>query len=691
MGIGRIIIALLAGAVALAAQTPLCPVTLSRTSIEINATNGQLYQGNFNVSAAGTCNWTTTANDPWIAIQVGPNGRGNGIVGYSVNNNRTASARTGTITVNNAIFTINQAANACPTTITPVGNPNVPAGGGSLQLNVVTTCEWIATSTVPWITFGSPAGATGNGAVTIFVAPNLTDRIRSGVVNASGQSLTINQAAGTCAFTATPANLTIPAAGGAASFALSTACDWTAASNASWLTLSPPISGSGNATISFTAASNTGSADSRTAVITVGTTSVNVTQSGGNCVATLNPTSASVAAEGGAGSFQVATPCTFTATPSANWIQITSTTANAVNYSIATNASSQSRTGSITAAGQPFTITQAGTTCRYTITPESLDVDRAGASGSINVTISAAGCSWNSTSDSPWIRVTGTLTGTLSGSVQYMIDPNPSSSPRQGTLTVAGRAIPVRQSAGQAPRLTAAGIVNAASFAGGPISPGEIVTLFGSGLGPTALTPLELTPDGQGIATSLAGARILFDGVPAPLIYVSDAQVSAIVPYAVAGRSSTNVEAEFGGVRSSAVAMRVVSASPALFTLDASGRGPGAILNQNGTVNSPGNPARAGEVVILFGTGEGVLNPQPADGRLIPGVEPLPRPRAPIQVLIGGQPARVLYAGGAPGLVAGLIQINVELASTTPRGDSVPVQFSAGEALSPDTVTLSIR
>ena len=692
MGIGRIAIGLLVVGVALGeAQTPPCPVTLSRTSIAINATNGQLFQGNFNVMAAGTCRWTSVANDAWIAIQVGPTGIGNGIVGYSANNNRTAVARVGTITVNNAVFTISQAANACPTTLTPVGNPNVGAEGGTLQLRVETTCEWTAVANADWVTFGSPNGTTGNGTVQIFVAANPTNRARTAVVQASGQSLTINQAAGTCVFTVTPANISIGAAGGNSSFALATGCDWTAATTAAWIRLAAPVSGTGNATVNFSVDSNATSADARTGQIQVGTSVVNVTQAAGNCTAALTPASVSVAAEGANGTVQVSTPCTFTATPSAAWIQVTAVTANSVSYTVATNVASLARTGTITIAGQTFTITQAGTTCRYTVTPESIDVDRAGGSGSVNVTLSAAGCQWNSVSDVAWVRVTGTIAGTLTGSTQYVVDPNPGSESRQGTLTVAGRAIAVRQAAGQAPRLTAAGIVNAASFVGGPVAPGEIVTLFGSGLGPADLRTLELTGDGLGITSTLGGVRILFDNVAAPLIYVSAAQVAAIVPYGVAGRGTTNVQAEFGGVRSAAVPVRVVSAGPALFSIDSSGRGAGAILNQNGTVNSTANPARRGEVIVLFGTGEGLTEPVPGDGRLTPGQEPLPRPRLPVQVTIGGQAARVLYAGGAPGLVAGVVQINVQLTGETPVGDSVPVQVTVGEASSPDTVTVAIR
>jgi uncharacterized protein (TIGR03437 family) len=87
-------------------------------------------------------------------------------------------------------------------------------------------------------------------------------------------------------------------------------------------------------------------------------------------------------------------------------------------------------------------------------------------------------------------------------------------------------------------------VVNAASYIGGGVAPGEIVTLFGSALGPAELVRLRLTDDGR-VATTLADTRILFNGLPAPLLYVSDKQSSAIVPYAMSGRSTVDVQVEY--------------------------------------------------------------------------------------------------------------------------------------------------
>src|SRR6185369_4403762 len=132
-------------------------------------------------------------------------------------------------------------------------------------------------------------------------------------------------------------------------------------------------------------------------------------------------------------------------------------------------------------------------------------------------------------------------------------------------------------------------VVNAASYVGGGVAPGEIVTIFGAAMGPSELVRLRVAEDSR-LATTLAETRILFDGVPAPLLYVSDRQSSAIVPYAVAGRPSVDVQVEYRGVRSDAVTAPVLASRPGIFSLDGSGRGQGAILNEDGSVNSPSNP-----------------------------------------------------------------------------------------------------
>jgi len=105
--------------------------------------------------------------------------------------------------------------------------------------------------------------------------------------------------------------------------------------------------------------------------------------------------------------------------------------------------------------------------------------------------------------------------------------------------------------------------------------------------------------------------------------------------------------------------------------------------------NSSRNPAARGSIVILYATGEGQTDPAGVDGLL--ATEGLPQPRLPVSVMIGGIAAEVLYAGAAPGFVAGSMQISARIPASAPTGASVHVQISIGNATSPAGVTLAVN
>src|SRR5262249_16769349 len=160
------------------------------------------------------------------------------------------------------------------------------------------------------------------------------------------------------------------------------------------------------------------------------------------------------------------------------------------------------------------------------------------------------------------------------------------------------------------------------------------------------------------VATNLGGTQVLFDGRPAPLLYATNGQLAAIVPYAVDGRPGTQVQVRNGAEASESGALPVTPVAPSIFSADYTGSGQGAILNQDGvTVKSTENAAAKGSVISIFATGEGQTDPAGVDGELARG-STLPKPKGRVEVSIGGKPAEVLYAGAAPGLVAGLFQVN---------------------------------
>ena len=237
------------------------------------------------------------------------------------------------------------------------------------------------------------------------------------------------------------------------------------------------------------------------------------------------------------------------------------------------------------------------------------------------------------------------------------------------------------------PKPAVLAVTNAASYATG-IAPGQMVDVWGSNLGPQSAAGLALDSNGM-VAASVGGVRILINGVPAPLVYASAAQCSAVVPYFGANTASTNVQVEYQGVRSDPFPVTVSATAPGLFTANASGTGQGSILNQDNSVNSATNPAAAGSVVILWATGEGVTDPPGVDGR--PALDVLPKPVAPVSVTIGGLPATVQYAGAAPGYMPGILQINAQMSGDVQPGNSVPVRITIGGVSSQDSVTLAVR
>jgi uncharacterized protein (TIGR03437 family) len=259
----------------------------------------------------------------------------------------------------------------------------------------------------------------------------------------------------------------------------------------------------------------------------------------------------------------------------------------------------------------------------------------------------------------------------------------------QMQVTIPGYGAALLRLSNAAPSLTLTGVVNGATFQPGPVAPGEIVSLFGSAIGPPTPAYLSLT-NPRLVANALAGVQVYFNGVPAPMLYASAQQVNVVVPYSVAGSSSTQVQLEYLGVLSNAVTLQVAATAPGIFSVTGSGQGPGAILNtSNGTVNSSLNPAARGDWVSIFATGAGVTTPVSVDG--IVASAPLPVPNANVTVTMGGLPCQLNFEGAAPGLVSGVLQINAQVPAGLTPGPTVPIQVQIGSANSLPAVTVAVQ
>jgi uncharacterized protein (TIGR03437 family) len=242
---------------------------------------------------------------------------------------------------------------------------------------------------------------------------------------------------------------------------------------------------------------------------------------------------------------------------------------------------------------------------------------------------------------------------------------------------------------GPAPVTSTPGVLNAASEIGGAVAPGEIAVIYGTGIGPSTLTGYQISP-ANFFETFTADTSVTFDGIPAPLIYSSSLQTAAIVPYSVAGQSSTQMVVTFQGRASAPIGLAVAKSAPGLFSADESGAGNGAIINQDGTANSPSNPAPRGSVIALYGTGEGQTSPVGIDGRIALSV--YPKPVLPVKVTLGGVDisANIAYMGSAPTLVAGIFQLNVAIPGDAQTG-AVPIVVTVGSASSQPGLTVSIQ
>lgn len=236
------------------------------------------------------------------------------------------------------------------------------------------------------------------------------------------------------------------------------------------------------------------------------------------------------------------------------------------------------------------------------------------------------------------------------------------------------------------PSISAAGVVNGASYAGNAVSPGELVSVFGDNFG---LTGLQLSKvEDNHLPTKLGPVKVTFNGIAGAITAATPKQINVFVPSSLQPSTDVKIQVFVDDAVSDEITLPVVDTMFGLSSLDQSGSGQGAILNANGTVNSRGNPAQRGSLIVLFGTGEGKVVPDAGIGavNLAP---PYPKATKPLFVRIGGQQAEIVFAGGAPTLAQGVYQINARIPASTPPGDvTVEVMAEGGAMSKPVTVAV---
>jgi hypothetical protein len=271
-------------------------------------------------------------------------------------------ARTGALTIAGQTFTVSQAAPTCSYGIAPQGQ-SVGAGGGpgTVAVTAGSSCPWTAAAVDNWITVTSGSSGTGNGTVAYTVAPN-PGASRSGTMTIAGQTFTVTQAAQTCTYAINPMSTSAPASGGTTSVTLTAGagCTWTSTSNVPWISVTSGASGAGNGTVGLMVAANGGVA--RTGTATIAGQTFTVSQAA-PCSFAIAPMGQNFDSSGGSGTVTVTTDagCAWTAASNAPWITITSgangTGPGIVGFLVAPNAGPD-QTGTLTIAGQTFTVTQ---------------------------------------------------------------------------------------------------------------------------------------------------------------------------------------------------------------------------------------------------------------------------------------------------------------------------------------------
>ena len=651
--------------------------------------NGASNSGSFALTASDgstpAATATVTSNTPWLSAA---------LIGTNLTVTTSASGySTGTYT---GTVIISSASYANSPFVMPVvlvvGNGGSPAG---LTFNTLNQ-------------FNATAGGTAQQQTLNVTAPNSSFGYTLNVTSTGGNWLTTTPASGaslsgsqSVTVTATPGNLAPGTYTGQLAFNTS--------GNTQTVNVSMVVGGSAN-------------------TITASASNLSFAyQVGGSAPASqsFNVTSA----QGSAG-IGVTLSVTPVSPSTATWLSasfannaITATTAAQVNVGINTASLSAGTykanivvtpaTGNAVSVLVTLTVQGAPAVPVVSATPTSLTFSASAGAAAQSATVTVSGGGSNAaftataamTTGTGWLSVTPTSGNTTTGTtpVKVQVDPgNLTAGNYTGTVNIAagtgatGSTLVSVSLTVTAPLVTISKVVNAASYANGAVSPGEIVALFSPVDGSQPIGPAtaaQLTQSlivNNTLPTTLGGVQVLFNGTAAPLSYASALQVNAIVPYEIAGASSVTVVVKYQGQSSNGVTLSVTGAAPAIFAVS-NGTGPAAALNTaDYTYNWTTNPAAKGSIVEFFVTGEGATSPASLTGQITPVFGNTPKPNAAVGVTIDGQPVLVNFWGEAPGEVAGLMQLNVTIPATARTGD-LPLSVNIGGAYSQAGVTISVK
>lgn len=450
-----------------------CAISLPSSLPAIDPDGGS---GTLTIDVAAECVWSASSAADWIAITSNTTGQGSGAISYTASANPTASMRRGAVVVAERRLELVQPGAPCRNTLTPEAATLADEGGEQVvSVNTIEGCRWSAASDVEWISVVGAQTGVGAGTVRFRVDDN-SGPARTGTLTIADRKFMVHQEAaesgsaqpglpGTapapgpgpgsgpvCSFGISSTSQSVTALGGVASVSVTAGdgCTWTASSQASWITLVSGTTGAGNGTVAMNVAINTGG--QRTGTITVAGQVHTIIQAAplALCSYTLNSSTASVGTAGGTVDVGVTTGagCNWTAASQVSWITMTTaagTGSGVSRFTVAPNSGGQ-RSGTVTIAGQTFTVSQAGSpVCTYSLDPTTQSVAALGGSFSVLIT-TQSGCVWTAASQNGWIQLTSSSTGTGTGRLNYQVAMGLISS-RSGTITISGQTLRINQAA----------------------------------------------------------------------------------------------------------------------------------------------------------------------------------------------------------------------------------------------------
>jgi len=397
-----------------------------------------------------------------------------------------------------------------------------------------------------------------------------------------------------------------------------------------------------------------------------------------------------------------------------------------VTFSFLNSASSPVTVNATLVVGAAQTLTVSPTSLTFAIqvggsTPAAQQLTVSSTGGAVTFTASA-------TSNGGWLSIdtsNATTPRTINVSINPAVFPagTVAGSSLQGQITVSSSVlstpltvnVTVNVAAASVPQPTT--IINSAIIMGyGAIAPGELIAIKGTNLGPACTgtgcvaggSQFTLTAQNT-VSSTLSTVQVLFDNIPGTPTYVSPTQINVIVPWEIAGFAQVNVVVEYGTVQSAAIPVQVVPVNPGIYTQNATGAGQAAVLNLSAQAASvyngpaggtyfgtsiPTAPAPQGSEIVLYLTGGGLTNPVGTDGTLS-GTQLMPLKNwspgsSTVTATVGGTPAIVLFAGAAPTLITGVVQINLQLPIGV-TGSTLPVVITIDGQTTQTNATVAVQ